>query len=399
MTVSRRDLLRLSALAAVGGGLGLGARLGADRPPGSGSYGLLGAPDADGVRVPPGFRVRVIGRTGVPVAGTRHVWHAAPDGGACFPIAGGGWVYVSNSEVGDGGGGVSAVRFDVTGSIVDAYSVAGGTHRNCGGGATTWGTWLSGEEVDTGMIVECDPNRAGPGVRRPGLGTFLHESAAEDPATGIVYLTEDHPAGRLYRFVPDRPGDLSAGRLEAAAVTDGNVSWVAVRADVPERSPATAAFDGGEGIVIDGPTMLVTTKGDDRIWEFDLLRSTVAVFYDGRATPTALSGLDQIIVHPHSRDLFVAEDGGNVELVQIVQRGGPTDGTIAPFLQFAGHDRSEVTGPAFSPDGTRLYVSSQRGADGVTGLTVEVTGPFDRWPEAATLSGRVRADRLARPAP
>jgi hypothetical protein len=40
-----------------------------------------------------------------------------------------------------------------------------------------------------------------------------------------------------------------------------------------------------------------------------------------------------------------------------------------------GQDRSEITGPAFDPSGTRLYFSSQRGAAG-WGITYEVTGPF-----------------------
>ena len=32
-------------------------------------------------------------------------------------------------------------------------------------------------------------------------------------------------------------------------------------------------------------------------------------------------------------------------------------------------------GPTFSPDGSRLYVNSQRGFDG-DGMTFEITGPF-----------------------
>ncbi|WP_395850285.1 hypothetical protein [Cystobacter fuscus] len=36
---------------------------------------------------------------------------------------------------------------------------------------------------------------------------------------------------------------------------------------------------------------------------------------------------------------------------------------------------TELTGLAFSPDGQRLYFSSQRGSKGL-GLTYEVTGPF-----------------------
>lgn len=392
MVVTRRDLLRLGALTAIGAGIGAGSRLVADAPDAVGRYGSLGPPDAEGIRLPPGFSARVIGRTGQPVAGTAYVWHGAPDGGACFAQLDGGWIYVSNSELSNRAGGVSAVRFDAAGQIVDAYRIGVNQHRNCGGGATSWGTWLTCEEVDAGIVYECDPTRPGAGIARPRLGTFLHETAAEDPATGTIYLTEDHPVGRLYRFVPLRRGDLSAGVLQAASVAGGRVSWVDVATDRPERSAATTAFSGGEGVLIDGPTMFVTTKGDDRIWELDLLAGTIEVFYDGRATPTALRGLDQIVVHPNTRDLYVAEDGGNLELVLIVQ-GGELDGVIAPFVQFAGHDLSEVTGPAFSPDGTRLYLSSQRGSDGVTGLTVEITGPFERWPETATVSGRHRAVR------
>jgi len=43
-----------------------------------------------------------------------------------------------------------------------------------------------------------------------------------------------------------------------------------------------------------------------------------------------------------------------------------------------GQDASEIAGPAFSPDGTRLYFSSQRGTSGQSsgGITYEISGPF-----------------------
>ncbi|GAA3304591.1 hypothetical protein GCM10020295_56120 [Streptomyces cinereospinus] len=74
-----------------------------------------------------------------------------------------------------------------------------------------------------------------------------------------------------------------------------------------------------------------------------------------------------------SGDLFVAEDGGNMEICVIT----PSD-VIAPFLRIDGQSGSEITGPAFSPDGRRLYFSSQRGTSGSStgGITYEVTGPF-----------------------
>jgi len=51
---------------------------------------------------------------------------------------------------------------------------------------------------------------------------------------------------------------------------------------------------------------------------------------------------------------------------------------VKPLLQLVGHDYSEITGPAFSPDGSRLYFSSQRGITGRSeaGITFEITGPF-----------------------
>ena len=73
---------------------------------GPGPYGPLGGADALGVRLPAGFAARLIGMTGQVVAGTGYVWHGWPDGGATFATSGGGWVYVSNSELNGTRGGV-----------------------------------------------------------------------------------------------------------------------------------------------------------------------------------------------------------------------------------------------------------------------------------------------------
>jgi hypothetical protein len=87
---------------------------------------------------------------------------------------------------------------------------------------------------------------------------------------------------------------------------------------------------------------------------------------------------DNVTVHVPSGDVFVAEDGGNLELCILSSNSGVDE--VAPFLRFIGHDASEVTGPAFSPDHKRLYVSSQRGSDGINGRTYEITGPFRSFP-------------------
>jgi len=386
MALSRRRLLigTTGAVAALAvGNLAFdGALVGGNPTSAAGRYGPLGSPDGNGLRLPAGFKSRVIGHSGHEVPSTRFVWHPDPDGGATFATPDGGWVYVSNSEVSNGGGGVSAIGFAADGSISNAYTILSGTSRNCAGGPTPWGTWLSCEESgDAGNVWECDPSTAGQGIRRPLLGSFNHEAAVIDPATGNVYLTEDKPDGRLYRFVPSTTDNLSAGQLFAASVGESDahgtaeVTWRPTSSTAPDRSSRTTAFNGGEGEWIEGGRLLFTTKGDRRVWELNLSAQRLRVLHDCLAdTDTPLDAVDNIVVHDPSGDIYVAEDGGNMELCMIEER--PPGGLrISAFLRVVGHDGSEITGPAFAPGGDRLYVSSQRGFDG-NGVTYEITGPF-----------------------
>ncbi len=367
--------------AVLGGALWHSAAYAAPAQPGTGPYGALGAADAHGIRLPAGFTSRVIARSGQRVPGTSYTWHNAPDGGACY-ADGGGWIYVSNSEV-DPSGGAGAVRFSATGAVTGAYRILSGTRQNCAGGKTPWNTWLSCEEVDRGYVYETDPWGAKAAVRRDAMGRFKHEAAAADPVRGVVYLTEDVSDGCFYRFRPTTWGDLSSGTLEvlvAGSGTSGPVSW----ARVPDPSGATATrnqvsgakrFNGGEGCHYANDTCWFTTKGDNRVWQYDAAAQTIALAYDdslvtGGTAP--LTGVDNV-TGSSSGDLFVAEDGGNLEICVIT----PAD-VVAPFLRVDGQSGSEITGPAFSPDGTRLYFSSQRGTSGSSsgGITYEVKGPF-----------------------
>lgn len=364
---------------------------------GSGPYGPLGAPDANGIRLPRGFRSRIVARSGLPVLGTTYVWHRLPDGGATFSAPGGGWIYVSNSEADAPLGGVGALRFDRDGEVIDAYPILRRTDRNCNGGATPWGTWLSGEEVAGGHIWECDPAGERDAVARPKMGRFTHESAAVDPDSGHVYMTEDVGDGRLYRFVPVEKGKLGDGTLQAAEVrTGGWVTWH----DVPDPSgaakatrhqlPSTTAFEGGEGIWYDDGRVVFSTKGDGKLRTYDLDAGRMTLLYDARASGAGLRAVDTIGGSDRSGDLVLAEDGGGLRLVLI----GP-EGVVAPLLEVTGpeHDGSELTGPAFSPSGTRLYFSSQRYAR--LGITYEITGPFRTGRPAPVAEVRSASDAAA----
>jgi secreted PhoX family phosphatase len=384
--VERRSFLRGAVIgtsaAAFGGTLWQGAASAAPAQPGPGPYGALGAADANGIQLPAGFTSRVIARSGQKVGSTSYTWHNAPDGGACF-ADGTGWIYVSNSEINPSGG-AGAVRFSSTGAITGAYRILSGTRTNCAGGKTPWNTWLSCEEVSLGYVYETDPWGVNAAVRRDAMGRFKHEAAAADPVRRVVYLTEDESNGCLYRFIPTTWGDLSSGTLQvlvAGTAASGSFGW----ANVPDpdgsptatRSQVSGAkrFNGGEGCHYANDTVWFTTKGDNRLWQLNLNAGTYELAYDdslvtGGSAP--LTGVDNV-TGSSSGDLFVAEDGGNMEICLITP-----DDVVASFLRINGQSGSEITGPAFSPDGRRLYFSSQRGTSGSSsgGITYEVTGPF-----------------------
>ncbi|MFJ7126675.1 alkaline phosphatase PhoX [Streptomyces sp. NPDC098101] len=382
--MERRGFLRGAVIgtsaAAFGGSLWHGAAFAAPAQPGAGPYGALGTADANGIQLPAGFTSRVIARSGQTVTGTSYTWHNAPDGGACF-VDGTGWIYVSNSEINPSGG-ASAVRFNASGTITGAYRILSGTRQNCAGGATPWNTWLSCEEVSLGYVYESNP-WGGTAYRRDAMGRFKHEAAAADPVRKAIYLTEDESDGCFYRFLPTTWGNLSSGTLQvfkASTATSGTFTWQNV--PDPDGSPTVTRnqvsgakrFNGGEGCYYANDTVWFTTKGDNRVWQVNLAAGTYELAYDDSLVSggAPLTGVDNV-TGTSSGDLYVAEDGGNMEICVITP-----DDVVAPFLRINGQSGSEITGPAFSPDGRRLYFSSQRGTSGSSsgGITYEVTGPF-----------------------
>jgi secreted PhoX family phosphatase len=220
-----------------------------------------------------------------------------------------------------------------------------------------------------------------PAVKRSALGYFKHEAVAVDPERGHLYLTEDEKDGCLYRFTPDNGlPDLSAGILEIAHVNDEQqVSWLVIEDACPHKIllntrtryqvPQATKFKGGEGIWYQKGFVIFSTKRDNRVWVLDVITNKLKVLYDAARTEGAiLSGVDNVTAMP-SGDILVAEDGGNMQLVSL-----DAQGRGRPIVQVVGQEGSEITGPAFSPNGKYLYFSSQRGKDAEQrlGITYQV---------------------------
>ncbi len=402
---------------------------------GEGAYGPLREAGPE-LALPEGFRYRRFGITGsamsdgLPTPG-------AHDGMAAFRLPNGNVRLIRNHELAGreagaplatpayderAAGGTTSLEIDPERrEVVRDYVSLSGTMRNCAGGPTPWGSWLTCEESVAerldgaspvhGYVFEVPVSAEGPVDPVPlrAMGRFVHEAVAVDPATGIVYETEDQGRAGFYRFLPERPhtadapADLAAGgRLQMLAVRDRPhadlasgqtpgavlpVAWV----DIADPDPAGAAalpaavflqgwgqggarFSRVEGCWYGQASIWFTcTDGGNaksgQVWRYtpaDGGGELVLVFES--PSRSLLDSPDNVTVSPRG-GIVLCEDGRGEQYI----RGLTREGRLFDFARNV-ESRSEFAGATFSPDGGTLFVNIQDDP----GATFAIWGPWEQ---------------------
>ncbi|MBI1736260.1 MAG: DUF839 domain-containing protein [Candidatus Rokubacteria bacterium] len=228
-------------------------------------------------------------------------------------------------------------RHDVDG----LRAVIQGTHSNCGGGRTPWGTVLSCEEnfhfwvpepVDEagrgtvggrfralgskyGWVMEADPYTPGSApVKHTALGRFRHENVglrARDGGRVACYMGEDRAAGHVWKFVSReryRAGDahrtgnrrlLESGTLFVARFSrDGTGRWIPLGSDTP------LAPNGGPA---PAPPAGATTLGQVYASHGAILVDAFRAANLAGGTPTGRP--EDLEVHPWTGAVYIAFTG------------------------------------------------------------------------------------------
>lgn len=274
------------------------------------------------------------------------------------------------------------------------------TSRNCSGGITPWGTYITAEESttsgdangdgynDVGWLVEIDPVTAqvkeyGNGKQEKlwKMGLMNHENVVVSADQVTAYYGEDGGTNCLYKFVATTAGDLSEGnvyvlKLDLALSSDEPSSTTAEWIQVPNATPAdcnnirNAAqalggtnFNGVEDCEIspiDGK-IYFTSKGKDRVYRFkDNGAAGVTEF------ETFVGGMSYDIETPSGtfnepwgdgNDNLTFDDKGNLWVLQDggrnyiwVIRPDHVQSNPHVLLHSSMPAGSEPTGLTFSPD-------------------------------------------------
>jgi uncharacterized protein len=120
-----------------------------------------------------------------------------------------------------------------------------------------------------GLLYELDP-ATGTVTPRPALGAKAHEGIRVDAQGNVYGISESNP-GYIFKFTPDRRGDLSSGQLYALKIVQatgdrtGEAEWMAVdRSIVKVNANTAAAAVGATGYNRPEDLELATSTGNNR---------------------------------------------------------------------------------------------------------------------------------------
>lgn len=322
------------------------------------------------------------------------------------------------------GGTTTSIYNEKTQKVEKVFMSLAGTARNCAGGITPWGSWLTCEEYINikdethaekhGYVFEVPATETAT-LKYPvplrAMGRFNHEAVAVDPKTGIVYLTEDRHEGLFYRFIPKVKGELhKRGKLQALAFvwkkgmdtrnwdektldtkTAYAVKWIDLedvdtdKDDLRIRGHQAdaAIFARGEGIWFGKNELYFACTNGGRTKTGQIFKY-IPSKYEGTSKETDEKYYPRLELYVEPNDTSVLRYCDNLtvapwgDVVFCEDQVKPRIFGITPtgkFYQIAANIgyQSEFAGVCFSPSGKTLFVNIQ-----VPGLTLAITGDWTK---------------------
>lgn len=298
---------------------------------------------------------------------------------------------------------------------------------------TPWGTLLMAEErivqsyrdpdypdIERGLVYEYDP-RTGEVAARPAIGARSHEGLRFDAQGNLYGISESRglklagqpgQSGAIFKFVPDRRGDLSSGQLYAlkirAGARTGMADWIPLDldpvtfdSDAAAQAVGATAWDRPEDVEIGTSTgnnrggqqvmyVAVTESSDlpqdngmvlkikligQEAYVSNYVEPGVNVMPEEADPFDSDAGLgfddpDNLALSPNG-DLYITEDDSPSD-IWVARGNGDVADEVAVFTRLLDCG-AETTGIYFDRNGKTLWVNSQHAAlNGGDDLTVAI---------------------------